>query len=175
MSDSETDTEETVPLRPAKRAKIEWKFEPKGASVNFKFYVQYLSGIKPEKRKCIKCTKVITATNGGTTAMKSHLKTCTGERPHIANQPCSTRTFEPSSSVKNDNGMRKICKLVYQDNIPINKIVNSATLKEMFQKLGYDKVTKDRLNNCLNREYDERVTKNDERWRDKRNKLVSTG
>ena len=163
MSDSETDTEEIVHLRPAKRAKIEWKFEPKGASVNFKFYVQYLSGIKPEKRKCIKCTKVITATNGGTTAMKSHLKTCTGERPHIANQPCITRTFEPSSSVKNDNGMRKICKLVYQDNIPINKIVNSATLKEMFQKLGYDKVTKDRLNNCLNREYDERVTKNDER------------
>ena len=47
MSDSETDTKEIVHLRPAKRAKIEWKFEPKGASVNSKFYVQYLSGIKP--------------------------------------------------------------------------------------------------------------------------------
>ena len=92
MSDSETDTEEIVHLRPAKRAKIEWKFEPKRASVNSKFYVQYLSGIKTEKRKCIKCTKVITATNSGTTAMKSHLKTCTGERPHIANHIAATAT-----------------------------------------------------------------------------------
>ena len=93
----------------------EWKFVESKNEIYSNFLVEYVNGQKNDLRKCIKCRSIISSCNYGTSAMRTHLKSCKDRTDQDLQQT------KLSFSKKSDPvvGVADVSRLVYEDNVPI--------------------------------------------------------
>ena len=85
-----------------------------------KFVAEYVNGRETVDRKCIKCSTIIKSVYGSTSAMAKHTKLC-DPKPEPTNQSLIPYKVGKLSTTK--KGLDEVARLVFEDNIPINKIV----------------------------------------------------
>ena len=110
------------------------------------------NGWKTCMRKCIRCETVVVSRNYGTSTMHNHVKGCEkkSQKKSVATSQ-SVLTF--TSTDGKFKHLRDVAKLVYQDNIPISKVVRSATLQMFYRRLRITGVSIDSVTKCLEEEY----------------------
>ena len=133
----DNDVEEVAPQ--TQRKKIEFK-QITGISPINKFYeIKFINGQPSDFRRCLTCKKEIKCSNSNTTGLHKHRESCLKRGP-IDDVATSALKF-PKVSTKHGNCLNQVAKLVYEDNIPISKVVKSQTLQNFYLKLGFDKVS----------------------------------
>ena len=65
----------------------------------------------------------------------------------------SDQTVIPFKRARVQDGLNEVAKLVYEDNIPVYKVVRSPTLQSFFKQLHFSKVTYCSVNNALEVNY----------------------
>ena len=83
-------------------------------------------------------------------AMAKHTKLC-DPKPAPTNQSLIPYKVCKLSTTK--KGLDEVARLVFEDNIPINKIVSSQTHQMWFKRMNFDKVTHASLNETLEFNY----------------------
>ena len=102
------------------------------------YFIQFVNGRKTEFRKCIRCSAVIKASKSGTSALHKHKDFCSKREIALQNESLipfkKTKTGTPK-------GLDEVAKLVYEDGMTINAIVNSSTLNKFFRRMNFSKVS----------------------------------
>ena len=117
-----------------------------------RFMCEFKNGRKTCMRKCIRCETVVVSRNHGTSTMHNHVRVC-DEKSQKKSVATSQSVLTFTSTDEKIKHLTDVAKLVYQDNIPISKVVRSATLLMFYRRLGITGVTIDTVTNCLEEEY----------------------
>ena len=128
-------------------AECEYRKEKGVAKWHEKFLVEYRGGRKTEGRKCIKCNVLIKSIGASTTSMTKHTQVCDSKT--VQTVIASDQTVIPFKRARVQDGLNEVAKLVYEDNIPVYKVVRSPTLQSFFKQLHFSKVTYCSVNNAL--------------------------
>ena len=138
-------------------AECEYRKEKGVAKWHEKFLVEYRGGRKTEGRKCIKCNVLIKSIGASTTSMTKHTQVCDSKT--VQTVIASDQTVIPFKRARVQDGLNEVAKLVYEDNIPVYKVVRSPTLQSFFKQLHFSKVTYCSVNNALEVNYQTAVQK----------------
>ena len=131
----------TTEYRKEKTGQVTW---------SSKFVAEYVNGRKTVNRKCIKCSTSVKSVDASTSAMAKHTNLC-DPKPAPTNQSLIPYKVCKLSATK--KGLDEVAPLVFEDNIPINKIVSSQTHQMSFKRMNFDKVTHASLNKTLEFNY----------------------
>ena len=122
------------------------------AEIHKHFLVQYVNGRRTEIRKCLSCSSLIKSVKSGTSALQKHRKSCISstlqKRP--SDQPYLSFTKVARTDQK---GFVDVARLVYEDNVPVNKVVTSSVLQSRYKRMNFAKVTHHSVNVTLEAEY----------------------
>ena len=113
------------------------------------YFIQFVNGRKTEFRKCIRCSAGIKAPKSGTSALHKHKDICC--KREIALQVQSPIPFKKTKTGTH-KGLDEVAKLVYDDRMSINAIVNSSMLNKFFRKMNFSNVSYHAINNALESE-----------------------
>ena len=147
---SETDNQHDVAVV------YEYKID-KGHSWPSQFLDEYKNGQKTEYRNCVNCDSCIESPDSSTSAMTKHAGKCTRKRKATADQSRIPYKSTKATEKLPKPGLPQVAKLVYEDNIPINKIVTSPTMQWNFKKPNFHEVTQEAINEELKRQYHKMV------------------
>ena len=124
--------------------------------INKLFLIKFVNGKETEWRKCLKCGDIRRAPNSGTSGLRLHLTKCPGNDASKDSRDVNHDVIPFAKKPKLDDIpalMHKISRLVYEDNLTINTVVNSSTLKWFFEGRNVGKVTYHKLNKVLDADY----------------------
>ena len=158
MTDSSGDDTDVEDVSEQHLVTEQWvEFSCKDPDVKKNFRAEKINGKKTKRRRCERCKQTIVASNRGTSNLAAHLKTCLKKTHASSNQPAIDTVYKANKEPK--KGLTEVAKLVYEDNIPINKIANSKTLQSLFKRQGWQSVTYSSLDEELDRLYAVSVAK----------------
>ena len=118
--------------------------------------IKFVNRKETEWRKCQKCGDLRKAPNSGTSGLRLHLTKCPGNDASKDSRDVNQDVIPFAKKPKLDDIpqlMHKISRLVYEDNLTINTVVNSSTLKWFFEGRNVGKVTYHKLNKVLDADY----------------------
>ena len=116
------------------------------------FLVQFVNGRQRECRRCIACGTNIKCEDSNTTGLRRHREVCNRDRGSKDDQQGES-PFARGKGAKIEKGLGDVARLVYDDGIPVNKIVKPETLQKSFKQLNFSKVSKHSINRQLENEY----------------------
>ena len=162
MDDTDTNIDETLPgddsdienLDNSIIANVDgdWRLPQKQTEVTKRYFVEYVNGRKTTRRKCRDCGQT-KENSGNTSNLRKHTAVCKTRLLSSQNQiPFNVGKVEK-------RGFDTMAKLVYIDNFPITKVVNSPRLQLMYRQLNYDKPTYQSLDNYIEGKYHEAIKK----------------
>ena len=158
MTDSSGDDTDVEDVSEQHLVTEQWvEFSCTDPDVKKNFRAEKINGKKTKRRRCERCKQTIVASNRGTSNLAAHLKTCLKKTHASSNQPAIDTVYKANKEPK--KGLTEVAKLVYEDNIPINKIANSKTLQSLFKRQGWQSVTYSSLDEELDRLYAVSVAK----------------
>ncbi len=96
-----------------------------------KFLFGRIDKKKTDWRKCVKCAVKIKCKNSVTSPLLRHIQKCPGRVQALVDH--SLLKLMTGNAEK----FEMACKLVYKDNISINKVCNSEQFKELFKVHTY--------------------------------------
>ena len=119
-----------------------WKICKTGAGINKHFLTESYQGRRTENRKCSKCEEVVTASNSGTSATNKHYKRCSVpnmplKRPRGQSHLGMTKIPKDDDTTR---GLHEVSRLVYEDNLPIYKVIRSPVLQNWLKNLNFANV-----------------------------------
>ena len=162
MDDTDTNIDETLPgddsdienLDNSIIANVDcdWRLPQKQTEVTKRYFVEYVNGRKTTGRKCKDCGQT-EESSGNTSILRKHTAVC--KKRLLASQ--NQIPFKVGKVEK--RGFDTMAKLVYIDNFPITKVVNSPRLQLMYRQLNYDKPTYQSLDNYIEGKYHEAIKK----------------
>ena len=134
-----------------------WKLIRGNSQVYSHFYVEFVDGIKTDKRKCIKCSAIESA-NFGTSSMKTHREKCLKRQTSDPTQGKLKHAKAPKiADPKHTQGLNDAARLVYEDNFPITSVASSAVLKQWAKRLGYGELHYSEINQRMTEIYQQIV------------------
>ena len=125
-------------------------FEPHRKSslpIHRLFLDEIMNGQPTEYSKCIKCSKIIKRPNSGTKSLYTHRDSC---QPEFSVSGQSMLPFAPRKT-SNSKAVELAARLVYEDNISLNQIVNSQVIKEVLTPYG--NYSRHSVNKCIGDSY----------------------
>ena len=93
------------------------------------FLVQFVNGRQTEYRRCIACGTNIKCKDSSTTGLRRHREVCNRDRGSKDDKQ-GELPFARGKAAKIEKGLGDVARLVYNDGIPVNKIVKSETLQK---------------------------------------------
>ena len=133
--------------------KEEWRpFETKNPSLKRKFLCGFIDKKKTNLRRCVACNLDIQCKNGVTSPLLRHVDICLGSSP-VLEENQSVLKFLSGKSNKFNLAQR----LVYNSNIPVNKICTSKEFLELFKLAKLDMPTYSELQESLTSSYIDRI------------------
>ena len=150
----------------------EWKKPTSTSNSVHDFYlVEYVGGLKKDRRKCIRCGIIICAKNSGTTTLKRHTTTCRKRSAkELSNQSLVDFVRLPKRESK--KGLDEVAKTVYRYHIPITRAVNCDVFQTWYKRMGFANVTYSSVNEELNAQYESLMSKVKQMIRNRDNKAM---
>ena len=156
-----TDSEDDVVSVPQHRADlIEYKINENAKSECAKlFLVKFVNGQRTQYRRCFRYETEIKAPDGSTSGMNKHARSCTGKRGRARSPSQPIIPFKIAANTDQNRKLLDVGRLVFEDRIPINRIVKSTFIQQLLKKSGYPAATTDGINEALETKYQELLSK----------------
>ena len=138
--------------------KIEYRLLKLPNEVYKHFLVEFKNDRKTEFRKCMRCSTVVKAVNGGTSAMLKHISNCKGPTKVLVSEQ-RTLNMPRKAVLAARKGVVRVARLVYEDHIPLNTVVRSETLQYFYRCLGFAKVSYHSVSEVLDEDYHYLISK----------------
>ena len=122
------------------------------------FNVEFVDGIKTDKRKCTNGSAIVKSANFGTSSMKTHREKCLKRQTSDPTQGKLKYAKAPKiADPKHTQGLNDAARLVYEDNFPITSVASSAVLKQWATRLGYGELDYSEINQRMTEIYQQIV------------------